>query len=34
MEKLTSDGITFTGHALIRMAERGVSKAEVIEVIL
>lgn len=34
MEELTSDGITFTSHALIRMAERGVSKAEVIEVIL
>lgn len=29
-----SNNIEFTQHALIRMAERGVSRAEVIEVLL
>ena len=28
------DRIEFTSHALLRMAERGVSKAEVVEVLL
>ncbi len=28
------DHIEFTSHALLRMAERGVSKAEVVEVLL
>lgn len=31
---VASDDIEFTQHALIRMAERGVSKAEVIQVLL
>ncbi len=31
---MTSDNIEFTKHALLRMAERGVSKVQVIEVLL
>lgn len=31
---VAGDNIEFTQHALIRMAERGVSKAEVIQVLL
>ena len=32
--QLNAETISFTSHALMRMVERGVSKAEVIEVIL
>ncbi len=31
---VASDNIEFTQHALIRVAERGVSRAEVIQVLL
>jgi hypothetical protein len=32
--KMDFDNIEFTNHALMRMAERGVSRAEVVEVLL